>query len=82
MHSLAFSQPGATLRTPPRPEILVYRIARQEAGFLVGLAGALHQPEVRTRVSVLLLQIHPEVKLGWHMNKQHWKKHRPEEGSV
>ena len=61
-------------RTPPfGPEILVYRIA----GKMFALVDWQAEPlsinlKCEPELALLLREIHPEVKPGWHMNKQHW----------
>jgi predicted DNA-binding protein (MmcQ/YjbR family) len=67
------SQPGATEDTPFGPEILVYRIA----GKMFALVDWQAEPlsinlKCEPELALLLREIHPEVKPGWHMNKQHW----------
>lgn len=65
--------PGATEDTPFGPEILVYRIA----GKMFALVDWQAEPltinlKCEPELALLLREIHPEVKPGWHMNKQHW----------
>ena len=67
------SLPGATEDTPFGPEILVYRIA----GKMFALVNWQTEPltinlKCEPELALLLREIHPEVKPGWHMNKQHW----------
>ncbi len=73
LREFLLSQPGATEDTPFGPEILVYRIA----GKLFALVDWQAEPlsinlKCEPELALLLREIHPEVKPGWHMNKQHW----------
>lgn len=73
LREFLLSQPGATEDTPFGPEILVYRIAGKMFALVDWQAEPLtinlkYEPEL----ALLLREIHPEVKPGWHMNKQHW----------
>ncbi len=73
LREFLFSQPGATEDTPFGPEILVYRIA----GKMFALVDWQAEPlsinlKCEPELALLLREIHPEVKPGWHMNKQHW----------
>ncbi|MFQ2772905.1 MmcQ/YjbR family DNA-binding protein [Aeromonas caviae] len=73
LREFLLSQPGATEDTPFGPEILVYRIA----GKMFALVGWQAEPlsinlKCEPELALLLREIHPEVKPGWHMNKQHW----------
>ena len=73
LREFLLSQPGATEDTPFGPEILVYRIA----GKMFALVDWRAEPltinlKCEPELALLLREIHPEVKPGWHMNKQHW----------
>ncbi|RWT31687.1 MmcQ/YjbR family DNA-binding protein [Aeromonas caviae] len=73
LREFLLSQPGATEDTPFGPEILVYRIA----GKMFALVDWQSEPlsinlKCEPELALLLREIHPEVKPGWHMNKQHW----------
>lgn len=73
LREFLLSQPGATEDTPFGPEILVYRIA----GKMFALVDWQVEPlsinlKCEPELALLLREIHPEVKPGWHMNKQHW----------
>ncbi|MEB5773157.1 MmcQ/YjbR family DNA-binding protein [Aeromonas caviae] len=73
LREFLLSQPGATEDTPFGPEILVYRIA----GKMFALVDWQAEPlsinlKCDPELALLLREIHPEVKPGWHMNKQHW----------
>ena len=73
LREFLLSQPGATEDTPFGPEILVYRIA----GKMFALVNWQTEPltinlKCEPELALLLREIHPEVKPGWHMNKQHW----------
>ena len=73
LREFSLSQPGATEDTPFGPEILVYRIA----GKMFALVDWQAEPlsinlKCEPELALLLREIHPEVKPGWHMNKQHW----------
>ena len=73
LREFLLSQPGATEDTPFGPEILVYRIA----GKMFALVDWQAEPlsinlKCEPELALLLREIHPEVKPGWHMNKQHW----------
>ncbi len=73
LREFLLSQPGATEDTPFGPEILVYRIA----GKIFALVDWQAEPlsinlKCEPELALLLREIHPEVKPGWHMNKQHW----------
>ena len=73
LRDFLLSQPGATEATPFGPEILVYRIA----GKMFALVDWQAEPltinlKCEPEFALLLREIHPEVKPGWHMNKQHW----------
>ena len=73
LREFLLSQPGATEDTPFGPEILVYRIA----GKMFALVNWQAEPltinlKCEPELALLLREIHPEVKPGWHMNKQHW----------
>ncbi len=73
LREFLLSQPGATEDTPFGPEILVYRIA----GKMFALVDWQAEPlsinlKCESELALLLREIHPEVKPGWHMNKQHW----------
>ena len=73
LREFLLSQPGATEDTPYGPEILVYRIA----GKMFALVDWQAEPltinlKCEPELALLLREIHPEVKPGWHMNKQHW----------
>ena len=73
LREFLLSQPGATEDTPFGPEILVYRIA----GKMFALVDWQAEPltinlKCEPEFALLLREIHPEVKPGWHMNKQHW----------
>ena len=69
-----FAQPARRHRGHPfGPEILVYRIA----GKMFALVDWQAEPlsinlKCEPELALLLREIHPEVKPGWHMNKQHW----------
>lgn len=61
--------PGATEDTPFGPEILVYRIA----GKMFALVDWQAEPltinlKCEPELALLLRELHPEVKPGWHMN--------------
>lgn len=73
LREFLLSQLGATEDTPFGPEILVYRIA----GKMFALVDWQAEPlsinlKCEPELALLLREIHPEVKPGWHMNKQHW----------
>ena len=73
LREFLLSQPGATEDAPFGPEILVYRIA----GKMFALVDWQAEPlsinlKCEPELALLLREIHPEVKPGWHMNKQHW----------
>ena len=73
LREFLLSQPGATEDTPFGPEILVYRIA----GKMFALVDWQAEPlsinlKCEPELALLLREIHPDVKPGWHMNKQHW----------
>lgn len=73
LREFLLSQPGATEDTPFGPEFLVYRIA----GKMFALVNWQAEPltinlKCEPELALLLREIHPEVKPGWHMNKQHW----------
>ena len=73
LREFLLSQPGATEDTPFGPEILVYRIA----GKMFALVDWQAEPltinlKCEPELALLLREIHPEVKPGWHMTKQHW----------
>ncbi|MFQ2479451.1 MmcQ/YjbR family DNA-binding protein [Aeromonas caviae] len=73
LREFLLSQPGATEDTPFGPELLVYRIA----GKMFALVDWQAEPlsinlKCEPELALLLREIHPEVKPGWHMNKQHW----------
>lgn len=73
LREFLLSQPGATEDTPFGPEILVYRIA----GKMFALVDWQAEPltinlKCEPELALLLREIHPEVKPGWHMNMQHW----------
>ncbi|MFQ2456474.1 MmcQ/YjbR family DNA-binding protein [Aeromonas caviae] len=73
LREFLLSQPGAIEDTPFGPEILVYRIA----GKMFALVDWQAEPlsinlKCEPELALLLREIHPEVKPGWHMNKQHW----------
>ena len=73
LREFLLSQPGATEDTPFGPEILVYRIA----GKMFALVDWQAEPltinlKCEPALALPLREIHPEVKPGWHMNKQHW----------
>ena len=73
LREFLLSLPGATEDTPFGPEILVYRIA----GKMFALVNWQAEPltinlKCEPELALLLRGIHPEVKPGWHMNKQHW----------
>ncbi|MDX7841221.1 MmcQ/YjbR family DNA-binding protein [Aeromonas caviae] len=73
LREFLLSLPGATEDTPFGPEILVYRIA----GKMFALVDWQAEPlsinlKCEPELALLLREIHPEVKPGWHMNKQHW----------
>ncbi len=73
LREFLLSQPGATEDIPFGPEILVYRIA----GKMFALVDWQAEPlsinlKCEPELALLLREIHPEVKPGWHMNKQHW----------
>lgn len=73
LREFLLSQPGATEDTPFGPEIQVYRIA----GKMFALVDWQAEPlsinlKCEPELALLLREIHPEVKPGWHMNKQHW----------
>ena len=73
LREFLLSLPGATEDTPFGPEFLVYRIA----GKMFALVNWQAEPltinlKCEPELALLLREIHPEVKPGWHMNKQHW----------
>ena len=73
LRSFLLTLPGAQEDTPFGPEILVYRIA----GKMFALVDWQAEPlsinlKCEPELALLLREIHPEVKPGWHMNKQHW----------
>ena len=73
LREFLLSQPGATEDTPFGPEILVYRIA----GKMFALVDWQAEPltinlKCEPELALLLREIPPEAKPGWHMNKQHW----------
>ncbi|MFM5508925.1 MmcQ/YjbR family DNA-binding protein [Aeromonas rivipollensis] len=73
LREFLLSQPGATEDTPFGPEILVYRIAGKMFALLDWQAEPLTiNLKCEPELALLLREIHPEVKPGWHMNKQHW----------
>ena len=72
LREFLLSLPGATEDTPFGPEFLVYRIA----GKMFALVNWQAEPltinlKCEPELALLLREIHPEVKPGWHMNKQH-----------
>ncbi|WP_439836155.1 MmcQ/YjbR family DNA-binding protein [Aeromonas caviae] len=73
LREFLLSQPGATEDTPFGPEILVYRIAGKMFALVDWQAEPLSiNQKCEPELALLLREIHPEVKPGWHMNKQHW----------
>ncbi|KMY27274.1 MmcQ/YjbR family DNA-binding protein [Aeromonas caviae] len=73
LREFLLSQPGATEDTPFGPEILVYRIAGKMFALVEWQAEPLSiNLKCEPELALLLREIHPEVKPGWHMNKQHW----------
>ena len=73
LREFLLSLPGATEDTPFGPEFQVYRIA----GKMFALVNWQAEPltinlKCELELALLLREIHPEVKPGWHMNKQHW----------
>lgn len=73
LREFLLSLPGAAEDSPFGPEILVYRIA----GKMFALVSWQEEPmrlnlKCEPELALLLREIHPEVKPGWHMNKQHW----------
>lgn len=71
--SLSADPAGHSGGHPLRPEILVYRIA----GKMFALVDWQAEPltinlKCEPELALLLRELHPEVKPGWHMNKQHW----------
>ncbi|MCS3455697.1 MmcQ/YjbR family DNA-binding protein [Aeromonas rivuli] len=73
LREFLLSLPGAQEDTPFGPEFLVYRIA----GKMFALVNWQAEPltinlKCEPELALLLREIHPEVKPGWHMNKQHW----------
>ena len=73
LREFLLSQPGATEDTPFGPEILVYRIAGKMFALVDWQAEPLTSNlKCEPELALLLREIHPEVKPGWHMNKQHW----------
>ncbi|MBV7468621.1 MmcQ/YjbR family DNA-binding protein [Aeromonas sp. sif0611] len=73
LREFLLSLPAATEDTPFGPEFLVYRIA----GKMFALVNWQAEPltinlKCEPELALLLREIHPEVKPGWHMNKQHW----------
>ena len=73
LREFLLSLPGATEDTPFGPEFLVYRIA----GKMFALVNWQAEPltinlKCEPELALLLREIHPEVKPGWHMNKKHW----------
>ncbi|MGS3138789.1 MmcQ/YjbR family DNA-binding protein [Aeromonas sanarellii] len=76
LREFLLSQPGATEDAPFGPEILVYRIAGKMFALVDWQAEPLTinlkcEPELA--LALLLREIHPEVKPGWHMNKLYCK---------
>lgn len=73
LREFLLSQPGATEDAPFGPEILVYRIAGKMFALVDWQADPLSiNLKCEPELALLLREIHPEVKPGWHMNKQHW----------
>ena len=73
LREFLLSQPGATEDAPFGPEILVYRIAGKMFALVDWQAEPLRiNLKCEPELALLLREIHPEVKPGWHMNKQHW----------
>ena len=73
LRAFLLTLPGTQEDTPFGPEILVYRIA----GKMFALVDWQAEPltinlKCEPELALLLREIHPEVKPGWHMNKQHW----------
>ncbi|EOD55440.1 MmcQ/YjbR family DNA-binding protein [Aeromonas molluscorum] len=73
LRDFLLSLPGTQEDTPFGPEILVYRIA----GKMYALVNWQAEPlsinlKCEPELALLLREIHPQVKPGWHMNKQHW----------
>ncbi len=70
LREFLLSQPGATEDTPFGPEILVYRIAGKMFALVDWQAAPLTiNLKCEPELALLLREIHPEVKPGWHMNK-------------
>ena len=73
LRAFLLSQPGAQEDTPFGPEFLVYRIAGKMFALVNWQADPLTiNLKCEPELALLLREIHPEVKPGWHMNKQHW----------
>ncbi|QXC29112.1 MmcQ/YjbR family DNA-binding protein [Aeromonas sp. FDAARGOS 1409] len=73
LREFLLNQPGATEDAPFGPEILVYRIAGKMFALVDWQAEPLRiNLKCEPELALLLREIHPEVKPGWHMNKQHW----------
>ncbi|MFM5072571.1 MmcQ/YjbR family DNA-binding protein [Aeromonas hydrophila] len=73
LRSFLLTLPGAQEDTPFGPEILVYRIAGKMFALLDWQAEPLRlNLKCEPELALLLRELHPEVKPGWHMNKQHW----------
>ncbi|MFM4834209.1 MmcQ/YjbR family DNA-binding protein [Aeromonas media] len=73
LREFLLSLPGATEDTPFGPEFLVYRIAGKMFALVNWQAERLTiNLKCEPELALLLREIHPEVKPGWHMNKQHW----------
>lgn len=70
LRAFLLTLPGTQEDTPFGPEILVYRIA----GKMFALVDWQAEPltinlKCEPELALLLREIHPEVKPGWHMNK-------------
>ncbi|MGY3929597.1 Uncharacterized protein conserved in bacteria [Aeromonas encheleia] len=73
LREFLLSLPGATEDTPFGPEFLVYRIAGKMFALVNWQADPLTiNLKCEPEFALLLREIHPQVKPGWHMNKQHW----------
>ncbi|MCO4201234.1 MmcQ/YjbR family DNA-binding protein [Aeromonas hydrophila] len=70
LRSFLLTLPGAQEDTPFGPEILVYRIAGKMFALLDWQAEPLRlNLKCEPELALLLRELHPEVKPGWHMNK-------------
>ena len=73
LRAFLLTLPGTQEDTPFGPESLVYRIAGKMLAPVDWQAEPLSiNLKCEPELALLLREIHPEVKPGWHMNKQHW----------